>query len=65
MSRYVVIDGKRYPWRDIVAVYRDQGRREREPQPTLFELKEDALPASQRTAAGRFVEPTLFDGDRL
>jgi hypothetical protein len=26
----------------------------------LFELKEDCRPAAERTAAGRFVEPTLF-----
>ena len=64
MPRSIVIDGKRYPWRDIVALYREQARREREPQPTLFELKQDARSTSQRTAAGRFAEPTLFDGGR-
>jgi hypothetical protein len=29
-------------------------------QPALFELKEDRRPPSQRTAAGRFQEPSLF-----
>jgi len=61
--RFVEIDGKRYAWRDILALRREQARRERQPQPTLFELKEDARPASQRSAAGRYAEPTLFDGD--
>jgi hypothetical protein len=63
--RFVEIDGKRYAWRDIIALRREQVRRERQPQPTLFELKEDARPPSARTAAGRYAEPTLFDGDQL
>ena len=61
--RFIEIDGKRYAWRDIVALRREQAKRERQPQPTLFEIKEDARPASQRKAAGRYAEPTLFDGD--
>ena len=65
MPRYIIIDGKRHAWRDIVALRREQAKHERQPQPTLFELKEDARPPSARTAAGRYAEPTLFDGDRL
>jgi hypothetical protein len=61
VNRYIVIDGKRYPWRNILALRRQQ-RRPTLPQPTLFELQEDARPASQRSAAGRYAEPTLFDG---
>ena len=38
MSRYLIIDGKRYAWRDILALYRAQ-RQPALPQPTLFELK--------------------------
>jgi hypothetical protein len=30
------------------------------PQPALFELKNDCRPAGERTAAGRYQEPTLF-----
>ncbi len=60
---FVEIDGKRYLWRDILMLRREQRRRERQPQPTLFELKDDARPVSQRSAAGRYAEPTLFDGD--
>ena len=62
MSRYVMIDGKRYFWRDILALRREQRQRAL-PQPTLFELKDDSRPAAARTASGRYAEPTLFDGD--
>ena len=61
--RFIEIDGKRYLWRDILLRRREQVRRERQPQATLFELKEDARPVSQRSAARRFAEPTLFDGE--
>jgi hypothetical protein len=64
VSRYIIIDGKRHAWRDILALRREQANGERQPQPTLFELKDDARPPTQRNAAGRFSEPTLFDGDR-
>ena len=62
MSRYIIIDGKRYSWRDILALRREQ-RQPALPQPTLFELKDDSRPAAARTANGRYAEPTLFDGD--
>jgi hypothetical protein len=61
--RFVEIDGKRYAWKDILQKRREQLRQSRQPQPTLFELKDDARPASERTAAGRYSEPTLFDRD--
>jgi hypothetical protein len=61
--RFIEIDGKRYAWRDILALRREQAKRERLPQPALFELKADTRPPSQRTAAGRYTEPSLFDGD--
>jgi hypothetical protein len=59
--RFVEIDGKRYAWKDILQKRREQLRQSRQPQPALFELKEDARPSSERTAAGRYLEPTLFD----
>jgi hypothetical protein len=62
VSRYIMIDGKRHSWRDILALRREQ-RQPTLPQPTLFELKEDARPGSQRSATGRYAEPSLFDGD--
>ena len=56
MSRYLIIDGKRYAWRDILALYRAQ-RQPALPQPTLFELKEDARPPSA-AHRGRAVSGT-------
>jgi hypothetical protein len=61
--RFVEIDGKRCAWKDILQKRRDQLKQSRQPQPALFELKEDARPPSERTAAGRYLEPTLFDRD--
>ena len=62
MTRYVELDGKRYLWRDILNLRRQQRQAERQQQqPALFELKEDARPPSQRKAAGRLAEPTLFE----
>jgi hypothetical protein len=60
--RFVVIEGKRYLWRDVLALRRQQlaGVRE-EIQPALFPLVEDARPKAARTAAGRYSEPLLFD----
>jgi hypothetical protein len=59
--RFVEIDGKRYAWRDILQKRREQLTQSRQPQPTLFELKEDHRPESQVTAAGRFAQPLLFE----
>jgi hypothetical protein len=61
--RFIEIDGKRHAWKDILQKRREQIQQSRQPQPTLFELKEDARPRSARSAAGRYREPTLFDGD--
>jgi hypothetical protein len=60
--RFIVIDGRRYVWRDVLALRRQQlaGLRE-EIQPPLFPLVEDARPKAARTAAGRYSEPLLFD----
>jgi hypothetical protein len=61
--RFIVIDGKRYLWKEILQLRREQRKAARQPHPTLFDLKEDSRPASQRTADGRFTEPTLFQVD--
>jgi hypothetical protein len=61
-SSYIIIEGKRYLWRDILKLRREQKLAEaKAKQPTLFALIEDARPASQRSAAGRYLEPTLFN----
>ena len=58
--RTIVIDGKHYDWKEIRRLRREQIEAERKPQLTLFELKEDARPASQRSVEGRHTEPLLF-----
>jgi hypothetical protein len=60
---YIVIDGKRHLWRDILKLRREQRKATRQRQLALFELKDDSRPASQRTAEGRFTEPMLFPVD--
>ena len=63
MSRitFIEIDGKRHAWRDILQLRREQKKAQaRALQPTLFELKEDCRPVAERTAAGRYREPSLF-----
>jgi hypothetical protein len=60
-SRFIEIDGKRYLWRDLLQLRREQKKAHvYAQQPVLFELKEDTRPVSQRTAAGRYLEPSLF-----
>jgi hypothetical protein len=59
LPRFVEIDGRRHLWRDLVALRRAQATRETR-QPTLFPLRDDRRPASERSAAGRYLEPSLF-----
>ncbi len=58
---FIMIDGKRYAWKDILRLRREQRKAARQPQLTLFEVREDIRPASQRTVEGRFTEPLLFE----
>ena len=57
----IEIKGTRYRWKDILRLRREQARAARDPQPTLFPLKDDARPAEHRTASGRYESPSLFD----
>jgi hypothetical protein len=63
--KYVTLpDGKRYLWREVLKLRREQAEADRRnAQPTLFELHKDSRPASQQEAAGRYREPTLFPID--
>jgi hypothetical protein len=62
--RYVLIDNKRYEWKEILRLRREQlEAARRAQQPTLFELRDDRRPPSQQTAAGRYEQPTLFTVD--
>lgn len=57
----LLIDGKPYLWRDLLKLRREQREQCRRPdQPTLFAIKDDRRPAAQRTAAGRYAQPSLF-----
>jgi hypothetical protein len=58
--RYIEIDGNLYLWRDLLKLRRKQRKAERQAQPVLFDLKEDSRPLTQRSAASRYKEPTLF-----
>jgi len=58
--RTIVIDGKSYDWKEIRRLRREQIQAAQKPQLTLFDLKEDTRPASQRSVEGRYTEPLLF-----
>ena len=59
--RFIEIDGKPYLWRDLLQQRRQQLAAARQAQqPTLFALREDCRPPAERTAAGRYCEPSLF-----
>jgi hypothetical protein len=53
------MDGKRFLWKDVLKLRREQLTAARQKQPALFELQDDVRPKSQHTAAGRLGEPTL------
>jgi len=59
LPRFIEIDGRRYLWRDLVALRRAHAA-PAEQQPTLFTLREDHRPAGERNAAERYNEPSLF-----
>ena len=58
--KFIDIDGRRYLWRDILELRQQQRRVAKAQQPALFELHEDCRPATERTAADRYLEPSLF-----
>ena len=60
-QRFIEIEGKRLLWRDLLKLRREQKQASANArQPALFELIEDRRPPAERTAAGRYLEPTLF-----
>ena len=59
--RFVEINGKRILWRDVLKLRREQKQAfANARQPALFEMIDDRRPPTERTAAGRYLEPTLF-----
>jgi len=58
---FIEIDGRRYLWRDILLQHREQrAALAKAQQPALFEMKLDRRPEAQCSAAGRYLEPSLF-----
>jgi len=61
----LIVDGHAFSWQRLCELRRQQleaWRLAQPEQPALFALKDDCRPAPERTAAGRFREPTLFAG---
>jgi hypothetical protein len=62
---FIVIDGKRYRWKDILELRRAQlaaVAATRASQLPLFGmLHDDRRPSVERTAAGRYLQPGLFE----
>ncbi len=59
----IIIDGRAYSWRDLCERRRQQleaWKAAQPQQPALFDLKHDSRPAAERSAAGRYREPTLL-----
>ncbi len=59
----IIIDGHALSWQRISELRRQQleaWRAEQARQLALFELKDDCRPQTERTAAGRYREPSLF-----
>jgi len=60
----LVVDGHGFSWQRLCELRRQQletWRSAQAQQPALFELKDDCRPASERTASGRYEEPTFLD----
>ena len=61
--RFIGIDGKHRLRRDLFQLRHEQRKAyEGAQQPALFERKDDTRPIAERTAAGRYWEPSLFSG---
>lgn len=59
-----MLDGRAHSWRKLCELRRQQleaARKARGTQATLFELRDDCRPESQRTASGRYAQPGLLD----
>jgi hypothetical protein len=58
----ILIGGHAYRWQEICELrgQLETWKAAQSRQLALFELKDDRRPAAERTAAGRYAEPTLF-----
>jgi hypothetical protein len=60
----IIVGGHAYSWRALLELRRahiDAWREAQPKQPALFDLKEDRRPVAERTADGRYREPSLLD----
>jgi hypothetical protein len=59
----IIVNGHAFSWHQLCELRRQQleaWRAEQVKQLALFELRDDCRPQAERTAAGRYREPTLF-----
>jgi hypothetical protein len=59
----IIVDGHALSWHRLVELRRQQleaWKADQCRQLTLFDLKDDCRPEAERTAGGRYREPTLF-----
>jgi hypothetical protein len=61
----LIVDGHAVSWQRLCELRRQQleaWKKSEARQPALFELHTDCRPRDERTAAGRYREPSLLDG---
>ena len=59
----LIVNGHAYSWRDLCEIRRHQLEAWKAAQPrqlVLFALQDDCRPPAERTAAGRYREPSLW-----
>jgi hypothetical protein len=59
----IIVEGRAFSWQQLCELRRQQLEARKAAQPrqlALFEMKDDCRPAAERTAAGRYREPTLL-----
>jgi hypothetical protein len=59
----IIVNGHAFSWQQLCELRRQQleaWKAERGEQPALFELRDDCRPQAERSAAGRYREPTLL-----
>jgi hypothetical protein len=59
----IIVNGHAFSWQQLCELRRQQleaRKVEQARQLALFELRDDCRPQAERTAAGRYREPSLF-----
>ncbi len=59
----LIVDGHAFSWqrlRDLRRQQLEEWKAAQPEEPALFALKTDCRPVAERTAAGRYLEPSLF-----